>query len=144
MKITVTGINKDEAVFVEGSSALGWSATFGCPLVTGEVIIVPARGHEDDLRPGAEIFVETSFQSVDNVAVVPKPPAVESMRRLSDSCEYEVCGLVIACAPQGNVRVSVRGLEFTLHREDLGDLQPQVNDYLRFAVHRLTFWDCSE
>lgn len=140
MKITVTGINKDEAVLVHGSSALGWPATFGCPLVIGEVIIVPARGQEDDLRPGAEIEVQTSFQSADQIQIVQKPHAVESMRRLSDAYEYEVCGIVIASAPQGNVRVSVRGLEFTIDRQDIGELQPQINDYLSFVVHRLAFW----
>jgi len=48
---------------------------------------------------------------------------------------------VVFTTPQGIVRVSVRGLIFTIDREELEGLNPTLGQYLKFAVHGLTLWD---
>jgi hypothetical protein len=140
MKITVTAINTDEAVLVRGTSALGWLGKFGCPLVTGDAVFIPARGHEDNLRAGSQLTVETSFDEVRELQVQ-RGDVPDSMHPLTNPCDYSITGTVTSVAPQGVVRVSVRGLIFTLERKELNGTNPQVGDHLSFELHRLTLWD---
>jgi hypothetical protein len=140
MKITVTGINKDEAVFVRGTSALGWRGSFGCPLVAGEAVFIAARSQEYNLRPGNTISVETSFDEVENVRIV-ADDADDSMVALDNPCDYDITGTVTFAAPQGIVVVSVRGLNFSLDRNELKDIAPKVGQHVAFELHRLTLWD---
>lgn len=139
MKITVTGINKDEAVLVRGTSALGWRGKFGCPLVAGDAIFIPVRSHEDNLKVGNELTVETSYDEIHNVRLV--ADAQDSMRALDNSADYDVTGTVMFAAPEGIVKVSVRGLIFTLQRKDLNGVSPKLGQHLAFELHRLTLWD---
>jgi hypothetical protein len=142
MKITVTSINTDEAVLVRGTSALGWRGSFGCPLVAGEAVFIPARGHEHNLRPGNSIQVETSFDEVQNVRIV-EENADDRMIALGNSCDYEITGTVTFTAPEGIVVVSVRGLNFSLDRKELNGVAPKVGQRLAFELSRLTLWDAA-
>lgn len=140
MKVTVTGINTDEAVLVRGTSALGWPGTFGCPVVTGEAIFIPARGYEHDLRIGRELTVEASYNAIDNLEIV-AGSEIESMQPLREPYSYKVCGSVTNATNAGNVSVVVRGFAFTLERGDLDGVAPSAGDKLRFELHGLTLWD---
>jgi hypothetical protein len=140
MKITVTAIDPDTAVLVRGTSALGWTGKFGCPLVIGDAVFIPARGFEHNLRVGNSIAVDTSFDEVDDVAIV-AADAPDAMVALESAGDYEVIGEVMHAAPEGNVVVSVRGLQFTLERKDLRALVVELGQRLRFNVRRLVFWD---
>jgi len=142
MKITVTAINPDEAVLVRGTSALGWPGKFGCPLVTGDAIFIPARGFEHNLRVGNEIDVETSFEDIDDARIV-GGDTPDSMCALDNAGDYEVTGTVTHVAPDGFVRVSVRGLFFALDRKELKGIEPQPGEHLAFRLSRLTLWDCN-
>lgn len=139
MKITITAINPDEAVLIRGTSALGWPGKFGCPLVIGDAIFIPARAHEHELRVGNSISVDASFDEIDEPMVV-DDGVPDGMVALATAGDYEVTGSVTHAAPQGNVSVSVRGLNFTIERKELGTVMPEVGQHLRFNVRRLVFW----
>lgn len=144
MRIIVTGINTDEAVLVRGTSALGWRGTFGCPLVTGDAVFIPARGFEHNLRVGNEVVVETSFESISGLHIIPVSASnPETMHAIDGGRDYFVRGTVVFNAPEGLIRVSVRGFVFTLDREELGGLEPQSGDILEFNLHGLTLWDAN-
>lgn len=140
MKITITAIDPDTAVLVRGTSALGWSGKFGCPLVIGDATFIPARGFEHNLRVGNSLSVDTSFDEADGVEIL-ADDAPDSMVALEAAGDYEVTGVVMHAAPLGNVVVSVRGLMFTLERESLGAIRVEPGQHLRFNVRRLAFWD---
>lgn len=140
MKITITAIDPDTAVLVRGTSALGWSGKFGCPLVIGDAIFIPARGFEHNLRIGNSIAVDTSFDEADQIETVGADTA-DAMVALPTPGDYQVTGGVTHAAPEGNVVVSVRGLMFTLERKDVGACPLAPGQRLRFNVRRLVFWD---
>ena len=125
---------------MRGTSALGWRGSFGCPMVTGDAVFIPSRGAEASLRAGAEISVDTGYESVEDVQLV-LGTTQEYMRGMEDARDYLVGGPVVFVAPLGNIQVSVRGLIFTLERGDLDGLDPQVGDFLHFELHGLTLWD---
>lgn len=143
MKITVIAVDQDAVSLVRGTSALGWRGTFGCPLVVGEVIFIPARGYEDNLRAGNSITVQTGYEEISEFKIV-QSWQPDGMQPSGAAGDYLVRGEVVHCAPQGNVRINVRGLEFTLEREALNGAQPQLGDRVEFSLHGLSFWDTAE
>jgi hypothetical protein len=138
MRITVIAVDQSEVSLVRGTSALGWRGQFGCPLVVGDAVFIAARGREANLRAGNSLAVETGYESVAGVKIV---PTAENMRPLDNPGDYLICGRVVHVAPQGIVRVSVRGLIFNLERAELHGLQPQVGDGLEFLLQGLSLWD---
>jgi hypothetical protein len=142
VKITVIAVDQDEVALVRGTSALGWRGRFGCPLVVGEVVFIPARGLEDNLRAGNHIQAETGHEEISHFKV--NATAAESMQPLELRGDYLVRGLVVHVAPQGMIRVSVRGLEFALERDELGGANPKNGDHVEFHLHGLSLWDTGE
>ena len=130
---------------MKGTSAFGWRGKFGCPLVVGDAVFIPAKGQEDNLRSGNSIAVETGHEDISGFRVLNGDGGgKESMQPLPMPGDYLVRGLIVHCAPAGNVRVSVKGLEFTLERAELGGAQPAVGDTVEFALHGLSFWDMAQ
>lgn len=140
MKITVTSINTEEAVLLRGTSALGWRGKFGCPLVIGDAIFVPARSREYNLKVGNSLTVETSYDEIANVRLV-AAGTPDTMRALDNPTDYEVTGTVTFVAPKGIAKISVRGLMFTLERKELNGIDPHPGQHLTFELRRLTLWD---
>jgi hypothetical protein len=141
VRITVTAIeDSDDVVLVRGTSAFGRRGKFGCPLVTGEVIFIAAAGAEGNLRVGNSLNVQTGWESLSNLKLIDSaiPP---SMQPLAVSGDYLIRGRVIFVAPQGIVRVSVRGLIFALQRQELDGLDPQLDEMLECCLHGLSMWD---
>ena len=142
MRVTVTAIDQETAVLVRGTSAFGWRGKFGCPIVTGDAVFIPARGRERDLRVGNTISVEPGHESVTEVQL--HVAGVEGMKPLDNPGDYLLNGKVVFCAPQGVVRVSIRDFVFELQRDELGGLEPAIDDRIQFALHGLSFWDKAE
>lgn len=142
MRITVVAVEENEAVLVSGTSAFGIRGKFGCPLVAGEVIFIAARGFEDNLRAGGSITVETDYESLSDVSVLPDGD-VQTMEPAAQAGDYVVRGRVLSAVDGGIVRVGVRGFVFDLDCRDIAPLTVEVGQGLRFTVHRLVFWDCN-
>jgi len=142
VKITVIAIDQDEVALVRGTSALGWRGKFGCPLVVGEVVFIPARGLEDNLRAGNHIQAETGYEEISRFTMNSSP--AESMQPLELRGDYLIRGLVVHVAPEGMIRVSVRGLEFAIERRELEGADPRVGDHVEFCLHGLSLWDTGE
>ena len=142
MRITVITVDPNEPALVRGTSALGWRGKFGCPLVVGEAVFIPARGHEDRLRSGAMINVETGHESISEFKILSE--VADGMRPLDCAGDYAVCGHIVHVAPQGIARVSVRGLTFELERSELNDTTPKVGDSVEFLLHGLSLWDSGQ
>jgi hypothetical protein len=140
MRVTVITVNQDEAVLVRGTSALGVRGTFGCPLVVGDVIFIPSRGFEDNLRMGSTIQVDPGYESVSDVETIPGDELVELMEPAGEPGDYLIQGRV-AATTGGFTRVSVRGFVFAVDNRDLPECSLQIGDGLRFKLQRLHFWD---
>lgn len=139
MKVTITAIQDDEAVLVKGTSALGHRGKFGCPLVTGEAVFIPARGFERNLRVGNVISVETAHESVSNFRVVDEQS--DMMQALDQAGDYAVRGRITLQAPQGRITVAVRGFTFRLDRSELNGQTLSIGQYVQFNLHGLALWD---
>lgn len=142
MRITVISVNQEEVALVRGTSAFGRRGTFGCPLVVGDAVFIPSGGREDNLRAGSSISVETGYEDVSEFAVVEE--AAESMLRLDMPGDYLITGRVVHVAPQGVVRISVRGLHFEIERDELRGVSPEVGQHVSFKLHGLSLWDTGE
>lgn len=143
MRVTVTAIDQETAVLVRGTSAFGWRGKFGCPVVTGDAVFIPARGRENDLRVGTTLSVEPGHESVSQISIKASA-AADSMKPLDNPGDYLVQGKVVSCAPKGVVRVCVRDFVFELQRDELEGLEPAINDSIQFALQGLSFWDKGE
>src|SRR5262245_8875576 len=100
MRVTVISVNEDEAVLVRGTSALGMPGKFGCPVVVGDVVFIPSRGFEHNLRPGSTISVETGYESLSEVEVVALDASsnAELMEPGGEPGDYLVRGRVVSKA----------------------------------------------
>lgn len=140
MRVTVISTDDKEAVLVRGTSALGIRGTFGCPLVVGEVIFIPSRGFEDNLRAGKSIDAEPGYESLSDIAILPAGTQ-ETIQPAAEPGDYAIQCRVLSVVAAGDVRVGIRGFVVAIDRRDLQGLIPKVDDGLKFTMHRLSLWD---
>ncbi len=143
MRVRITEIEGNQSV-VPGTTRTGFRGKFQCELdgkpFEGVAIFVPVPGFEHNLDVGNEIYVETSQESISDLAILSKP-ASPVITPLKEPGNYFIRAQVDSVHDYGVTIVKVGDCSFVIDvlDEHLEKMDPGA--WVQFNLHGLGLYD---